>query len=92
METWHLKGTTPPGNPSSRFVDADLLDEAGRMNTEVSETPRQSLRGIVQPERQKLWLQENREAIASINAFINRHGLRADHLRLRPQPHVRVKS
>jgi antitoxin CcdA len=76
----------------NQFVDADLLDEAGRMNTEVSETPQQSLRGIVQAEPERLWLQENREAVASINAFIDRHGLCADHLRLRPQPHLRVKS
>jgi post-segregation antitoxin (ccd killing protein) len=31
------------------------------------------------------WLEENREAIASINAFIDRHGLSAARLRYRPQ-------
>jgi len=28
------------------------------------------------------WLQENRDAISSINAFVDRHGLLADRLRL----------
>jgi hypothetical protein len=34
-------------------------------------------------EQERRWLEENREAIASINAFIERHGLLADRLRLR---------
>jgi hypothetical protein len=33
------------------------------------------------------WLEENRAAIASINAFIGRHGLAADRLRYRPTRH-----
>jgi post-segregation antitoxin (ccd killing protein) len=36
-------------------------------------------------EQERRWLKENREAIASINAFIERHGLSADRLRYRPQ-------
>jgi post-segregation antitoxin (ccd killing protein) len=35
-------------------------------------------------EQERRWLEENREAIASINAFIERHGLSADRLRYRP--------
>jgi len=38
---------------------------------------------LVRAEQEKQWLQENRGAIASINAFIDRHGLLADRLRLR---------
>jgi len=37
-------------------------------------------------EQERRWLEENREAIASINAFIERHGLIADRLRYRPRP------
>ena len=37
-------------------------------------------------EQERRWLEENREAIASINAFIERHGLSADRLRYRPRP------
>lgn len=37
-------------------------------------------------EQERRWLEENREATASINAFIERHGLSADRLRYRPRP------
>jgi hypothetical protein len=36
-------------------------------------------------EQERRWLEENRAAIASINAFIERHGLLAGRLRYRPQ-------
>jgi hypothetical protein len=35
-------------------------------------------------EQERRWLEENRDAIASINAFVERHGLCADRLRYRP--------
>jgi antitoxin CcdA len=66
------------------FVDAELLDEARRMRINVSETLERRLRTIVRAEQEKRWLAENREAIASINSFIDRHGLLASRLRLRP--------
>jgi len=67
------------------FVETELLDEARRLNINISETLEQRLRGLVRAEQEKRWLQENRDAIASINAFIDRHGLLADRLRLRPE-------
>jgi antitoxin CcdA len=66
------------------FVDADLLDEARRMRINISETLEHRLRKIVRAEQEKRWLEENREAIASINSFIDRHGLLAGRLRYRP--------
>jgi antitoxin CcdA len=68
------------------FVDTELLEEALRMNISISETLEQRLRVLVRAEQEKRWLQENREAIASINTFIDRHGLLASRLRLRPTP------
>jgi antitoxin CcdA len=66
------------------FVDAELLDEARRMRINVSETLERRLRTIVRAEKEKRWLEDNREAIASINDFIERHGLLASKLRYRP--------
>ncbi len=66
------------------FVDAELLDEARRMRINVSETLERRLRTIVRAEQEKRWLEENREAVESINAFIDRHGLLASRLRYRP--------
>jgi antitoxin CcdA len=65
------------------FVDADLLDEARRLRINISETLERRLRAIVRGEQEKRWLEENREAIASINSFIDRHGLLAGKLRYR---------
>jgi hypothetical protein len=39
----------------------------------------------VRTEQERRWLEENREAIASINAFIAQHGLLANRLRYRPR-------
>jgi len=66
------------------FVDADLLDEARRMRINMSETLERRLRMMVKAELEKRWLEENQAAIASINSFIDRHGLLASRLRYRP--------
>jgi antitoxin CcdA len=67
------------------FVDVELLDEARRLRINISETLERRLRTIVKAEQERRWLEENREAIASINAFIDRHGLTASRLRYRPE-------
>ena len=69
----------------NRFVDAELLDEARRLRINVSETLERRLRTMVKAEREKRWLEDNREAVASINSFIDRHGLLASRLRYRPE-------
>jgi antitoxin CcdA len=65
------------------FVDSDLLDEARRLRINMSETLERRLRTMITVERERQWLEENREAIASINSFIDRHGLLASRLRYR---------
>ena len=68
------------------FVDADLLEEARRLRINISDTLERRLRTIVRAEQEKRWLAENRDAIASINSFIEHHGLLASRLRYRPEP------
>ncbi len=70
------------------FVDSDLLDEARRLSINMSDTLERRLRAIVKAEREKQWLQDNREAINSINSFIDRHGLLASRLRYRTTPEM----
>ena len=65
------------------FVDFYLLDEARQLRINISETLERRLRTIIKAEREKRWLEDNREAIASINSFIDRHGLLASRLRYR---------
>jgi antitoxin CcdA len=67
------------------FVDADLLDEAKRLDINISDTLDRRLRAIVKAEQEKRWLEENRAAIDSINDFIDKHGLLASKLRYRPE-------
>ena len=67
------------------FVDTELLEEARRLRINLSETLESRLRTIVRAEREKRWLEENKDAIASINSFIEQHGLLAAKLRYRPQ-------
>jgi antitoxin CcdA len=68
----------------SLLVDSELLDEAGRLGIDVSETLETRLRIVVRAEQRKRWLDENRDALASINAFIDDHGLLTSGLRYRP--------
>ena len=67
------------------FVDVELLEEARRLRINISETLERRLRTIVKAEQERRWLEDNREAIASINAFIDQHGLTASRLRYRAE-------
>jgi antitoxin CcdA len=66
------------------FVDSELLEQARELRINLSETLERRLRTLVRAEQEKRWLEENRGAIDSINAFIDRHGVLANRLRYRP--------
>ena len=80
-----LKEQTPKKRAVNLFVDTALLDEARRLRINLSDTLERRLRSLVRVEQEKRWLEENRAAIESINAFIDRHGLLASRLRYRPE-------
>ena len=67
----------------SLFFESDLLDEARRLDIDLSETLERRLRVIVNAGHENRWLEENRAALSSINAFIDEHGLPASKLRYR---------
>ena len=60
------------------FVDAELLDEARRLRINMSETLERRLRAIVRAERERRWLEQNRDAIAAYNRRVAEHGLLSD--------------
>ena len=60
------------------FVDVELLDEARRMNINISETLEQRLRGLVRAEQERRWLHDNQEAIAHYNRRVAERGLLSD--------------
>lgn len=66
------------------FVDTELLDNARRMQINLSDTLERRLHALVKAEQEKRWREESKEAIASINAFIDRHALLSSKLRYRP--------
>jgi antitoxin CcdA len=81
-----MRGEHPPKKRAvNLFVDADLLEQARQLRINISDTLERRLRSIVRAEQEKRWLEENRDAIASINSFIDRHGLLASKLRYRPE-------
>jgi len=80
-----LSDRTPKKRAVNVFLDSELIDEARRMRINLSETFERRLRAIVRAEQGRRWLEENREALASINAFIDTHGLLASRLRYRPE-------
>ena len=79
-----LHDRTPKKRAVNLFVDTELLDEARRLRINLSDTLERRLSTIVRADQEKRWLEENRQAISSINSFIDRHGLLANRLRYRP--------
>jgi antitoxin CcdA len=73
-----LKAKTARKRAVNLFVDTELLDEARRMNINISETLEQRLSGIVRAERERRWLQENQDAIAHYNRRVAEEGLLSD--------------
>jgi len=62
-------------------LDAELLEQAREFEINLSATLEARLREIVAERRRQRWLDENREALADANEFLERHGLWSDGLR-----------
>jgi antitoxin CcdA len=60
------------------FVEVELLDEARRLNINISETLEHRLRSLVRAEHERRWLEDNQEAIAQYNRRVAEHGLLSD--------------
>jgi antitoxin CcdA len=54
---------------------SDLLTEARALGVSISEAAEDGLARAIAQAREKQWLQENREAIESSNAYVEKHGL-----------------
>jgi antitoxin CcdA len=63
-------------------VDAGLLADARALDINVSAVLEAGLRNTLAEARRRRWLDENREALADANAFLERHGLWSDGKRL----------
>jgi antitoxin CcdA len=54
---------------------SDLIDEAKKLGINISEACEQGLEKQVARSRAEQWLDENRAALESSNAYVEKHGL-----------------
>jgi antitoxin CcdA len=59
-------------------MDAGLVSRANEAGIDVSNELNTHLRGLLSKVRRERWLEENREALADANTFLERHGLWSD--------------
>lgn len=71
-----------PKRPTNVSLDAALVDDARALGVNVSAACEAGLRRELKAAREAAWLEENREAIESSNAFVETHGLPLAHLSL----------
>ena len=70
-----------PQNPAGQrratnvTLDAALLTEAKQLQINVSKAAEAGLAQAVAERRRALWLEANREALDSSNAYVEQHGL-----------------
>ena len=64
-------------------LDAAILQEARKLGLNLSALLEDRLRQeIAKKKREAVWREENRDAIEAANAFVRKHGLWSDGLRL----------
>jgi antitoxin CcdA len=56
-------------------IRSDLIDEAKQLGINISEACEQGLEKEVAKTRAEQWLEENRAALESSNAYVEKHGL-----------------
>lgn len=62
-------------------IDAGLVAEAKAAGVNLSATLEQALVDVLKKYRAETWLEENREALASVDAYIEANGLPLEKLR-----------
>ncbi len=62
-------------------INADLLQQAKRLNINLSQTLEQHLAEIIRQAQRRLWLAENQSALDEYNRRIEKHGTFSDGLR-----------
>lgn len=62
-------------------IDADLIDEAKAAGTDLSALLERALRDELKERRWQAWREDNKEAIGSMNRYVEKHGLLSDRYR-----------
>ena len=61
--------------PTNLSLEADLVAEARRLGVNLSRAAEAGLRRAVAEAAKRRWQEENREALLSSNAWVEKHGL-----------------
>jgi antitoxin CcdA len=64
-----------PRRPTNVSLPEDLIGAAKELNVNISQACEKGLQEAVSRTRAERWMEENREAIASSNAYVEKHGL-----------------
>jgi antitoxin CcdA len=64
-----------PRRPTNVSLRADLIEEAKRLDINISQACEGGLAAEVSKSRADRWREENRAAIESSNAYVEKHGL-----------------
>lgn len=73
---------TAPKKATNVSLAENLLSEAKELRINVSQAAEAGLAKAVAEKRAELWLKENREAIESSNAFVEKHSLPLEKYRM----------
>ncbi len=66
----------PPSRKSVNLsIDAALLAEAKALNVNISRAAEAGIADAVRKEKERMWKEENSEAIAQNNRYFEEHGL-----------------
>ena len=72
----HVSSSPSQGRKATNVsLGEALLAEAKALRINISQAAEAGVARAVAEKRAELWLQENREAIESSNAFVEKHGL-----------------
>jgi antitoxin CcdA len=61
--------------PTNVSLSASLVDEARELGINISQACEDGLSAATKRERERRWLEENREAMESWNRYVEEHGL-----------------
>jgi antitoxin CcdA len=75
MSSPSLRRQPSPKRATNVSLPADLIEEAKRLNINISKACEEGLQQHVSKTRAEQWIEENREAIESSNAYVEKHGL-----------------
>lgn len=64
-----------PRRPTNVSLPAELIGDAKALNVNISQACEKGLAEAVAKTRAERWIEENRAAIESSNAYVEKHGL-----------------